>query len=178
MGWSSIPFSLFRTLLQPKTTHLSGILLHFWSATIKTTRCIELAKIIVRVLRHKWHSTHSLSASSAARQWVIESRFSTTLKIHRKFRFWPKTKIFVPFCSELYKDLFKPNIIFGFIGTLISHLHVLKLYWNVTCLFRIITVPTNQLSESRAMLPQSHFTSLIMLNFWKLQLGSISLISR
>ena len=33
------------------------------------------------------HSTHSLSASSAARQWVIESRFSASLKIHRKFRF-------------------------------------------------------------------------------------------
>jgi len=66
---------------------------------------LQHAEVIVQVLRHKLHLTHSLSASSAAQQWVIESRFSTTLKIHRKFRFWPKTKIFVLFCSELYKDL-------------------------------------------------------------------------
>jgi len=79
---------------------------------------LQHAKIIVRVLCHKLRSTHSLSASSAAWQWVIKSRFSATLKIHRKFWFRPKTNIFAPFCSELYKDLFKPKIIFGFIGTL------------------------------------------------------------
>ena len=53
----------------------------------QTRTTLQHAKIIVRVLRHKLNSTHSLSASSAARQWVIESRFSATLKIHKKFRF-------------------------------------------------------------------------------------------
>ena len=119
MGCSSIPFFLFRTLLQPKTTHHS--LRHIASVSDQLrskSHHNNIAKIIVRVLRHKLHSTHSLSASSAARQWVNESRFSATLKIHKKFRFWPKPKIFGPFCSELYKDLFKRKIIFGFIGTL------------------------------------------------------------
>jgi len=78
----------------------------------------EAKPVKVWVLCHELHSTHSLSASSAARQWVFESRFPATLKIRRKFRFLTKTKFFSAFCSELYKDLFKQQKCFGFIGTL------------------------------------------------------------
>ena len=63
--------------------HIASVLISY----DQNHNTLQLAKIIVRVLRHKLHSTHSLSASSAARQWVIESRFSATLKIYRKFRF-------------------------------------------------------------------------------------------
>ena len=60
-----------------------------------------------RVLCHKLHLTHSLSASSVAWLWVFESWFSATLKIREKFKFWPKNKKLAPFWSELCTDLSK-----------------------------------------------------------------------
>ena len=86
-GMKKYPFLFVSNIATTKSNtsfrHIASVLASY----NQTRTTLQHAKIIVQVLRHKLNSTHSLSASSAAQQWVIESRFSATLKIHKKIRF-------------------------------------------------------------------------------------------
>ena len=86
-GMKQYPFLFVSNIATTKNNtslrHIASVLVSY----DQNHNMLQHAKIIVQVSRHKLHSTHSLSTSSVAWQWVIKSRFSATLKIHRKFRF-------------------------------------------------------------------------------------------
>jgi len=85
-GMKQYPFLFVSNIATTKNNTSLGRIASVLISYDQNHNTLQLVKIIVRVLRHKLHSTHSLSASSTAWQWVIKSQFSTTLKIHRKFQ--------------------------------------------------------------------------------------------
>ena len=124
MGWSLMPFFLFRTLLQPfrtllqpKTTHFSGI----FSALRPRWRSEQLKSgfyvtnhtrpILFRRILHLGNGFSNLD-------------FSAIWKFHRKFHFWPKTKIFSPFCSAWHNDSTEQKKNLEVVGTLILRTRV------------------------------------------------------